>query len=66
MPEFWKRCNICKKEIPFNETYYVCSVSTCRNKVTGFVFCSTICWDGHLGFAHHRSSYCEEMTAPSA
>ncbi|HTL47404.1 MAG TPA: hypothetical protein VL688_05010 [Verrucomicrobiae bacterium] len=62
----WKKCNVCKKEIPLGGTYYRCSVSTCRNKVTGLFFCSMLCYDGHLGFARHRSSYCEEETAPAA
>ena len=61
----WKNCNLCKKEIPFEGTYYVCSVSTCRSKKTGLVFCSSLCWDGHLGWARHRDSYCEEMKAPT-
>lgn len=62
--DYWKQCNICKKEIAFKATYYLCSVSTCRSKRTGLTFCSILCYDGHLGFARHRSSYCEEETAP--
>ncbi len=61
----WKRCSTCKKEIPFGGIYHLCSVSTCRRKTTGLVFCSVSCWDAHLGFANHRSSYAEEATAPS-
>jgi len=63
--DYWKNCNICKKEIPFNATYYQCSVSTCRSKTTGFVFCSYSCYDGHLGFARHRSSEAQEETSPT-
>lgn len=61
---YWKPCNICKKPIAFRAAYYLCSVSTCRAKRTGLVFCSVSCYDGHLGFARHRSSYCEEEVAP--
>lgn len=60
----WKHCNICKKGISLGATYYLCSVSTCRGGRTGYVFCSLPCWDGHLGFANHKTSYAEEMTAP--
>src|SRR3989338_346131 len=61
---FWKKCNSCKKEIPYKSRYYVCSVSTCRTKMTGFVFCSVSCWDAHVGFYNHRSAYAEEEFAP--
>ena len=61
----WKRCSSCKKDIPFNAQYYLCSVSTCRHKRTGLRFCSVPCWDAHLGYANHRSAYAEEATAPS-
>ena len=62
----WKNCSICKKPIDFGAVYYTCSVSTCRNKRVNLVFCSMLCWDGHLGFANHRSSYAEEQKAPTA
>ena len=64
---FWKRCSICKKEIPFNTKYYVCSVSTCRHPRTGYRFCSPGCWDAHLGFANHRGEVWanEEMSPRS-
>ncbi len=55
MSETWKRCNVCKREIPLEGNYYVCSVSTCNRKRTGLVFCSVECWDAHLPDAHHRS-----------
>jgi len=51
----WRRCNVCKREIPFEGRYYVCSVSTCNRKRTGLVFCSVECWDAHLPDARHRS-----------
>ncbi len=62
---FWKRCSGCKKELSFQQKHYVCSVSTCRAKRTGYVFCSVPCWDAHLGFANHRSAFAEEAVAPS-
>lgn len=62
---FWKRCNICKRPIGYKSRYYLCSVSTCRSKRTGLTFCSVECWDGHLGFANHRSSYAEEKISPA-
>jgi len=62
---YWKLCNLCKKPIPFKFTYYLCSVSSCRLKNLTLVFCSLLCWDGHLGFARHRSAECEEAQAPA-
>ncbi|OGW81849.1 MAG: hypothetical protein A2Z83_08385 [Omnitrophica bacterium GWA2_52_8] len=62
--DFWKVCNTCKKPIGFRAVYYLCSVSTCRSKRTGLVFCCYGCYDGHLGFARHRSSSCEEAVSP--
>lgn len=64
-PSFWKKCSSCKKEIPFEAKYYLCSVSTCRNKRLGFSFCSIACWDAHLGFANHRSAEADELVAPT-
>ncbi len=52
---YWRRCSVCKKEIPYAGRYYVCSVSTCNQKRTGLVFCSVDCWDAHLGFSRHRA-----------
>lgn len=62
----WKKCSTCKKDIPFRALYYTCSVSTCKNAKLGIVFCSVLCWDGHLGFARHRSAYAEEESAPAS
>ena len=64
--DFWKRCNLCKKEIPFRAPYYRCSVSTCNRKGQELFFCSVLCYDGHLSFARHRSSYAEEAEAPAS
>ena len=65
IPSTWKKCSSCKKEIPFSTMYYLCSVSTCRHKRTGFRFCSVPCWDAHLGYANHRSSFAEEARSPT-
>jgi len=54
MDNVWKKCSICKKDIPFDSKYYECSVSTCTGKRTGFVFCSVTCWDVHVPGARHR------------
>lgn len=66
MDNFWKKCSSCKKELIFESTYYVCSVSTCNQKRTGLVFCSVACWDAHMPVARHRSSAgAVETIAPS-
>lgn len=62
---FWKKCSSCKKQIPFEAPYFVCSVSTCNTKKLGLAFCSVGCWDAHLGFANHRSADAVEERAPS-
>jgi len=62
----WKRCSSCKKEIHFASTYYVCSVSTCTKKRTGFAFCSVECWETHLPLMRHREAWAVEETAPTA
>lgn len=61
----WKRCSSCKKPIPFRATYFVCSVSTCTRKRTGFVFCSVDCWETHLPMMRHREAWAVEETAPT-
>ncbi|MBP9838034.1 MAG: hypothetical protein KBC84_04915 [Proteobacteria bacterium] len=61
---FWTKCSICKKGIPFGAKYFLCNVSTCKNPRTGLKFCSTDCWDAHLGNARHRESWAEEAVAP--
>ncbi len=55
MDDTWKRCSNCKAPIPFGDTYYVCSVSTCNRARTALTFCSVRCWDAHLPTARHRS-----------
>lgn len=60
----WKKCNICKKDIPVGSTYWRCSVSTCNSKRTGLSFCSVACWDSHLPFANHKQAGAVEEKAP--
>jgi hypothetical protein len=61
----WRRCSSCKTDIGFGATYWVCSVSTCNQRRTGLAFCSTECWDAHLGLVRHRESFAVEKRAPS-
>jgi hypothetical protein len=64
-PDFWRRCNSCKKPIGYSDNYYVCNVSTCNRKRTGLVFCEVSCWDAHVPMMNHRESWAEERTAPT-
>ncbi len=61
----WRTCSTCKKPIAFQQTYYVCSVSTCNRKRNGFFFCSVPCWDAHVPMMRHRESWAEQNTAPT-
>jgi hypothetical protein len=61
----WRRCSSCKGPIGFSATYWVCNVSTCNQKRTGFVFCTVSCWDAHLSVVRHRESWALEKRAPS-
>lgn len=64
--QMWRRCSSCKKEIFEVSKYYVCSVSTCRQKKTDYVFCGIECWDRHIPVERHRSDNVSaiEKTAP--
>ena len=66
MPELWKKCSSCKKDILTGQNYYVCSVSTCQGKATNYAFCSVGCWDAHVPVERHRSDSAGaiERTAP--
>jgi histone H3/H4 len=61
----WRRCNNCKSDMGFEQTYWVCSVSTCNRKRTGLVFCTVSCWDAHLPLMRHREAWAEERVAPT-
>jgi hypothetical protein len=64
-PERFRLCSTCRKEIPFQGVYFVCSVSTCNRPRTGLYFCSVACWDAHLGEVRHREAWAEEKRAPT-
>lgn len=63
--DVWKRCSSCKKPLAFAAQYYVCSVSTCTRKRSGFQFCSVDCWETHLPMMRHREAWAVEETAPT-
>jgi hypothetical protein len=65
MPETWRRCSACKKDIPLASVYWVCSVSTCNRKRTGLVFCNVDCWEIHLPTERHREAWAVEERAPT-
>lgn len=60
----WKKCSSCKAPINYGTKYFVCSVSTCNSKRTGYVFCSIGCFDQHIPMARHKSAGAEELRAP--
>lgn len=61
---FWRKCSSCKKPINYGSKYFVCSVSTCNNERTGYVFCSVPCFETHLPGARHRDAGAVEKVAP--
>jgi len=61
----WQRCSACKKDIRYNATHWVCSVSTCNRNRTKLVFCSVICWDSHVAILRHRDAWAVEARAPT-
>lgn len=60
----WKKCSSCKKDIGFKTKYYLCNVSTCNGKRTGYVFCSIACYERHLPGARHKDAYAIEEISP--
>jgi len=63
--EFWRKCSVCKSEIDYNKTYYVCSVSSCNKKRSPTQFCSVSCWDAHNAVLNHMSAGADEERSPS-
>jgi len=61
----WARCNSCKGDIDFDQTYYVCSISTCNRKGNELRFCSVECWDVHVPVMRHREAWAEERRSPN-
>lgn len=60
-PTYWRKCSVCKKEIPFDTHYEVCSVSTCRKSS----FCSQDCFGVHVPHMKHRDAYPEDGRSPT-
>ena len=65
MSNAWRRCSSCKSPIAYEAIYWVCNVSTCNRKRTALAFCTTDCWDVHLGVVYHRKSWAIEERAPA-
>ena len=65
MSGIWRKCSVCKKDIPLKGRYYECSVSTCTGKRTGLVFCSVPCFERHLPGARHKDAAAIENKAPA-
>lgn len=61
---FWRRCSICKKEMPFSTVYWSCNVSTCNRPRTALAFCSVNCFDAHVPTLRHRDAWAEEQRSP--
>lgn len=64
-PTAWRRCSACKNPIALGADYWACNVSTCNQKRTALVFCSTSCWEVHLPGANHREAWAVERRAPT-
>lgn len=62
---YFRLCSSCKRELPFESTYFTCSVSTCNRKRTGLTFCSLPCFEAHVPIIRHREAWAEEQRAPS-
>lgn len=62
----WKKCSSCKKDIGFKTKYWLCNVSTCNGKRTGYVFCSIPCFERHLPGARHKDAYAVEEISPAS
>jgi hypothetical protein len=62
---FFRLCSSCKKELPFERPYYVCSVSTCNRKRMALTFCSLPCFEAHVPTVRHREAWAEERRAPT-
>jgi hypothetical protein len=60
----WRKCSTCKAPIPFEGSYYKCSVSTCNRKGKESVFCSMECFDAHVPVMNHKDAWGLKETAP--
>lgn len=62
---YWRKCNVCKKEINFSTKYQKCSVTSCDKKRAPAQFCSVDCWGVHSTTLNHKSAWAEEYHSPS-
>ena len=62
---FWKKCNACKKPIPYGGDFLRCGVSSCNTKRTSYAFCSMSCWSAHVPTMGHRNPWAEDEKAPT-
>ncbi len=62
----WRKCSSCKKGIPVQSTYYVCSVSSCSRKSAPVQFCTFDCWSVHNEVYNHRNAAAIEERAPGS
>jgi hypothetical protein len=62
---YFRLCSSCKRELPFESTYFTCSVSTCNRRRTGLTFCSLPCFEAHVPIVRHREAWAEEQRAPT-
>ena len=62
---YWRKCVVCKSEIPFSHKYYKCSVTSCDKKRSPAQFCSVECWDVHRSIMGHKSAGADEYHSPS-
>ncbi len=62
---YFRLCSSCKRELPFEARYYVCSVSTCNRARMALTFCSLPCFEAHVPMIRHREAWAEEKTAPT-
>jgi hypothetical protein len=64
-PDTWRVCSICRSAIPFDHTYYACSISTCNRKRTAMYFCSVGCFQAHVPMMRHRDAWAEQRRSPN-
>jgi len=62
---YYRLCSSCKKELPFESTFFRCSVSTCNRARMPLTFCSLACFEAHVPVVRHREAWAEEDLAPS-
>lgn len=62
---FFRACSTCKRGLPYGGRHYVCSVSTCNRRGTGYTFCSLECHAAHVPAFNHRDAWAEERRSPT-